>query len=331
VRGFGPKRNRAAGARPMKGARVPVPERSPDAALGRAMRGLVGPASEGRRSKAAPSVEWSLPSSQTARSRRRGGLRLVTPARAGGLLGILASGLLLTFVTGPTAFALSRTELPELTWTETSDVEARLALPAGVNVFQLDTAPLEDALRTLPAVADAQVSVRLPDAALVVHIDERTPVLAWQVDQRLFIADGTGVIFAIIDVDAALPAGVAVVDDRRRDAGLGLAIGAHLDAIDLDVATRLGSLTPADVGSGASGFSVIVTNENGFVVAANDAWQAVFGFYSPATRGTDMIPAQVRLLRSLLAGREASVRRVILASGTDGTYVPRSTPGGNPR
>jgi hypothetical protein len=39
-----------------------------------------------------------------------------------------------------------------------------------------------------------------------------------------------------------------------------------------------------------------------------------------------MIPGQVRLLRSLLDGRESSVRRVILASATDGTYIPRETP-----
>jgi hypothetical protein len=43
-----------------------------------------------------------------------------------------------------------------------------------------------------------------------------------------------------------------------------------------------------------------------------------------------MIPGQVRLLRSLLAGREAQVDRVILASETDGTYTPRTTPKPSP-
>jgi hypothetical protein len=72
---------------------------------------------------------------------------------------------------------------------------------------------------------------------------------------------------------------------------------------------------------------VIAGDEDGFVVAASGGWQAVFGFYSPATRSTDMIPGQVRLLRSmLLEAGEATVRRVILASATDGTYMPRSTP-----
>jgi hypothetical protein len=43
-----------------------------------------------------------------------------------------------------------------------------------------------------------------------------------------------------------------------------------------------------------------------------------------------MIPDQVRLLRSLLAGREAEVQRVILASGTDGTYTPRAKASSSP-
>jgi len=68
-----------------------------------------------------------------------------------------------------------------------------------------------------------------------------------------------------------------------------------------------------------------------FPLIAQGGWTAVFGFYSPATRSTDMIPLQVRLLRSLIVGWEAGVARIILASGTDGTYVPRATPKATPR
>ena len=312
----------------MKGARVPVPQRSPDAALGRAMRGLVGPSSDDRRRSASTARPMPVPSGRrgAAGTRKRGRLRLFAPARAAGLLGMLASGFLFTLVTGPTAFGLSRTELPTLTWTSTADVTARLAVPLGANVFQLDTAPLAAALRTLPGVADASLAVALPDAALVVHIEERQPVLAWEVGDRRFIADGSGTIFAVVDREAKLPAGVAVVDDRRLRAGEGLGVGGHLDAVDLDVATRLGSVAPADIGSAAPRLQLVVTNEDGFVLAAPGGWLAVFGFYGPATRSTDMIPGQVRLLRSLLDGREPAIRRVVLASATDGTYVPRNTP-----
>jgi hypothetical protein len=62
------------------------------------------------------------------------------------------------------------------------------------------------------------------------------------------------------------------------------------------------------------------------VVFVEKSWTAVFGFYSPATRPTGIIPGQVRLLRSFLIGKEATVARVILASETAGTFVPRATP-----
>lgn len=243
---------------------------------------------------------------------------------------MLAAGFLLTFVSGPTAFALSRTDVPALRWTSEAELRAALALPADVNVFRLDTAPLETALEALPGVADASVDVSLPDAALVVTVTEREAILAWDAGGARFLADREGVIFASVGRDAELPADVAVVEDRRAGAGDGLVVGSRLDPVDLDVATRLGSLVPAEVESAASGLHVRVTEADGFVVYVDKGWTAVFGFYSPATRPTAMIPGQVRLLKSLIAGREATVSRVILASETDGTYVPKPTPRAKP-
>jgi hypothetical protein len=266
--------------------------------------------------------------------RLRGRARLVTPARAAGMLGMLACGFALTFVTGPTAFGLSRTDMPQLTWTDREVVLATLALPAGGNVFRLDTGPLAARLQALPAVATADVTIALPDAAVVVRIEERQPVVAWAVGDTRYIADRTGRIFAALaeaGTAASLPAGVPVIDDRRARAAAGLAVGAQLDAVDFDVATRLGSLTPADIGSTASRLAVVVTDADGYTLTVPGGWTAVFGPYSTATRPTDMIPAQVRLLRSLLLGRESTVSRIILASGTDGTYVPRATPKPTPR
>lgn len=308
----------------MKPSATVVPRRPADAELGRAMRGLVGPARGGSRSGVGPrSRGGSLP-------RPRLG-RLLRPARAAGLLGMLACGFALTFVTGPTAFGLSRTDLPKLTWTSAQALHDALALPSGGNVFRLDTAPLVAALRALPGVSDASVTVQLPDAVVAVHVEERVPVLAWQVGTTRYIADREGVIFATVGTDVKLPAGVAVIEDDRPVPDQALAIGAHIDAVALDVATRLGSLTPDQVGSSASRLRVAITDADGWVVIAQGAWTAVFGFYSPATRPTDMIPGQVRLLRSLVAGREAAVARIILASETDGTYLPRATPKPTPR
>jgi hypothetical protein len=69
-----------------------------------------------------------------------------------------------------------------------------------------------------------------------------------------------------------------------------------------------------------------VTDANGFSLETRPkGWSAVFGFYTPSLRTTELIPEQVRLLRSLLFGREQLVDKVTLASGTDGTYTPRAT------
>jgi hypothetical protein len=52
-------------------------------------------------------------------------------------------------------------------------------------------------------------------------------------------------------------------------------------------------------------------------------WNAVFGIYSATIRPTSMIPGQVRLLRSLLAGRETRLGWVILADDQAGTYTAK--------
>jgi hypothetical protein len=304
----------------MQPAKPVVPRRSPDAELGRSMRGLVGRARGGSRFRGT-----SLP-------RLRLG-RLFRPARAAGLLGMLACGFALTFVTGPTAFGLTRTDLPTLTWTTDQAMHDALALPAGGNVFRLDTAPLLAKLRALPGVADATISVELPDAVVAVTVEERVPVLAWQFGETRYIADRDGVIFAAIATSSKLPAGLALIEDHRAEAEAqaGLAVGGRIDPVDLDVATRLASLTPEQIGSTATGLRVAVTDGDGYVVFVKGGWNAVFGFYSPATRPTDMIPGQVRLLKSLLDGREGALARIVLASETDGTYVPRATPKPTPR
>jgi hypothetical protein len=309
----------AAGAR-----RLGTPSRPPDAALGRAVRGLVGPSSS-RRAVGAMPRGFGRARGLGERG-LRGTRRIATPARAAGLLGMLTAGFLFTLVTGPTAFGLSRTDLPDLAWTDRSTVEEALALPDGGNVFALDTGPLESALEALPGVASADVSVALPDAAVLVSIEERAAILAWEVGNRRYIADASGTIFAEVKGDAALPEGVTVVQDQRAESIGMFAVGGDIRPVDLDVATRLGSLRPADVGSTAAALRVTVTDADGYIVAVPRGWDAVFGFYSPATRPADLIPGQVRLLRTLLDGREPEVRRVILASDTSGTYIPRTTP-----
>jgi POTRA domain, FtsQ-type len=252
--------------------------------------------------------------------------RLVTPTRAAGLLGMLVSGYLVTLLTGPTAFGLSTVDVSSLRWTDPAAVRAALGVAAGTNVVRLSTASLAAAVRGLPAVADASVAVSLLDARLVVTIAERQPILGWRVGTTVYLVDRSGVLFAKLDPAAASDVGVPIVLDQRTASGGGLVVGDALDPIDLDVASRLGSLVPGDVGSSADRLQVAITDADGFVVRRAGGWVAVFGFYGPAIRNPDLIPGQVRLLRSLLATGESNVTRVILADPGNGTYVPRATP-----
>ena len=180
-------------------------------------------------------------------------------------------------------------------------------------------------------MASARVEVRLP-GTLAVTIDERQPVLVWQVGDRRYLADAEGTLFSKApDKAGAGTSALPLVDDRRASS-TSLAVGQRLAAVDLDAATRLASLVPDDVGSSAVSLAVAVTDENGFILSAlPGGWSGIFGFYTPSLRTTELIPGQVLLLRSLLTGREQLVERVILASETDGTYIPRATPSGAPK
>jgi hypothetical protein len=109
------------------------------------------------------------------------------------------------------------------------------------------------------------------------------------------------------------------VDDRRA-ASAGLSVGRTIDTVDLDAATRLASLVPADVGSESEGLVIQLSDANGYVMRTRPpSWMAVFGFYTPSLRTPELIPGQVRLLRSMIIGREPLVDKVILASEEDGT------------
>jgi POTRA domain-containing FtsQ-type protein len=215
----------------------------------------------------------------------------------------------------------------------TSQEAIRGALGVGpdTNLVGLATDALRGRLVALPTVRDASVGVSLPDT-IRVSVVERVPLLAWAVGEQRFLVDENGHVFAALPAGGADPAvaaavrGLPVVTDQRAAASA-IAVGAALDPVDFDVARRLGALTPANVGSGAAGLVLTVTDADGFVLSPRTGgWSAVFGFYTPTLRPPDLIPDQVRLLRSLLGTGEAAVGRVVLATPTDGTYVPRATP-----
>ncbi len=255
----------------------------------------------------------------------------LSAVRAGAALAMLVSAAAIYGVGASSAFDYTKLQLAGLTFTDQNAVETALAGVRGANLFGLSTAPLQAALETLPTVSSASVQVQLP-GTLAVSIQERQPVLVWKAGLDRFLVDRDGTLFARLSGEPPAGAGgLPVVDDTRARAAL-LAVGGHLDPVDLDAATRLASLVPADLGSSAVSLGVTVSDENGFVIDAKPAaWSAVFGFYTPSLRTTELIPEQVRLLRSLLAGREQQVDRVILASATDGTYTQKAAPSPSPK
>jgi hypothetical protein len=72
---------------------------------------------------------------------------------------------------------------------------------------------------------------------------------------------------------------------------------------------------------------VQVTTANGFVVGTLPrSWVAIFGLYTPSLRTPAIVPGQVRLLRSLLVGREAAIEKVFLPDEHSGTMILKPSP-----
>jgi len=257
----------------------------------------------------------------------------LSPMRAGAILAMLVSAGAIYGLAATPAFGFGRLDVEGTVLTPPGDVETTLGLEKGTNLVALTTDPLEQRLRDIPSVADAQISIGLPDTVRV-DVTERRPIVIWAAAGHRFVVDETGMLFAAVGeapppAIAALP---VVSDDRQSAASLG--IRSVLDPVDLDAATRLGSLTPGQIGSTATSLAVRVTDDKGFTVSSGPTgWVAVFGFYGISQRTPALITGQVQLLTTLLAGREATVATVILADDHDGTYLPKpsSRPSASPK
>ena len=160
------------------------------------------------------------------------------------------------------------------------------------------------------------------DGADMIRLAEREPILVWNVSGHRFLVDRGGLLFAPAEPGGPGD-GLPSVTDHRA-ASVPFDVGGQLDPVDLDAATRLASLLPKDLASAATELRVTIEDSDGFEVRpVGVPWVALFGIYTPSLRTPDLIPGQVRLLRSLLAGRELNVKRVTLADDRNGTYVSR--------
>ena len=196
------------------------------------------------------------------------------------------------------------------------------------NLFALDTSRLAANLRALPAIdahrSDAaSVRVALPDR-LVVEVQERVPILVWQVGERRLLIDVHGVVLSELASEATSE--LPLVEDERA-ASEEWAIGDTIGETDLEVARRIAALTPAFLGSTAEALETRITQKEGFVLHARPkAWRAVFGIYTPTLRGPDLVETQAQCLSSVLSGQEATISVVYLFpdGGRCGTFLPRA-------
>lgn len=279
-------------------------------------------------------MSGAIPVRPPVQARRRRGPRR---ASAGLSSGRAAAALVLVLVVGAgwgliasEAFTVTDVDVKGMDLTPAAAVTTALSLPSPApNAFTLATEPLGARLGKLPTIASVEVRLLLP-GTLRVRLEEREPILAWRTVDRTLLIDRDGRVLldaedpGATDAARAAAATLPTVDDRR----VGLVVpgpGATIDALELDVATRLLSLRPADVGSGAAGLVVAVDDADGWIVqpSVDDPWTAVFGLYTVELRRPDLVPGQVRLLRSLLSGQERKILRIVLADAENGTFLFR--------
>ena len=208
-------------------------------------------------------------------------------------------------------------------------VVAAANIPVGSSLLAVNLRAAEEAVAALPLVASVRVSAGLPDG-IQIRVREKSLLLRWQIGDLVYAITESGELLGdttrlnLAPTAAAALAAAPLLYDDREGSPL-LAVG-QLTATELDVATRLASLSSEDLGTGATALTLRLLSDFGFVVQATGPsieWNAVFGIYSATIRPTSMIPGQVRLLRSLLAGRETRLGWVILADDQAGTYTAK--------
>ena len=206
-------------------------------------------------------------------------------------------------------------------------VRAASGVTLGDRLLSVDPRNIERSLTELPFIASSRVRIGLP-GEIRIEIREVVPLMRWSSGGATYLVSGSGALLGPTTSPLLSATGRATLDqlplitDLRGEVAL-LPDGA-ISPLDVDIATRLASLTLSDLGSAATQLSIDVDPQYGFVMHGKGvgiAWNAVFGIYSATIRPAEMLPGQVRLLRSLLAEHERKVGWIILADGQAGTFT----------
>jgi cell division protein FtsQ len=136
------------------------------------------------------------------------------PWAIGGALAVLAAGIVWLFYYS-SAFAVAGVRVSGADTVPVATIEQEAAAPVGTPLAKVDLRSIADRVRTIPAVADAQVTRAWPHRIVIV-VTERVPVVVVTDGSRFELVDATGTTFKTMpDRPAGLPE--AKVTGTRRD------------------------------------------------------------------------------------------------------------------
>ncbi len=228
--------------------------------------------------------------------------------RAIASLGAVAAALaLVALLNGPWM------RVSEVAWagdhfTDANDLEDLLADQRGLSVLAVDTVALRDRVESIPAVASAQVSASLT-GQVHASVVEREVAFVWRTRSARLLGSSDGTIFAALGRDEEVPADLRatpVISDERFAARV-ITVGDQLPAGLLDAAMRILAVAPAALGSDADQMSVVIDDEFGFRLTADDpSWELALGVYGTDPRETTAdaitrLERQVTAVRTLFA------------------------------
>ncbi|MGW7679985.1 cell division protein FtsQ/DivIB [Kribbella sp. NPDC054772] len=160
------------------------------------------------------SVDLARAQQRFARRQRLVRWRSWLPWAIGGGLVVLA-GLIVWLFYFSSAFAVSGVRISGADTVPVATIEQTAAVPMGTPLVNVDLRSIADRVRTIPAVADAQVTRAWP-RKIVIVVTERVPVVVVTDGSRYELVDATGTRYRTVpDRPAGLPE--ARVTGVRRD------------------------------------------------------------------------------------------------------------------
>jgi cell division protein FtsQ len=146
------------------------------------------------------------------------------------LLGLMGLVALVFYLYSSPAYRIETLEVSGSKGLPVSELEARTDL-IGRNVFVVNIAEAEEALRPLPYVRNVKIEAKWPNR-VVVTVDERVPSVAWQVGNDNYLVDNDGVVVEAAEPPADL---ITVVSSEKAT----LKAGDKVNAAAVDAAQKL--------------------------------------------------------------------------------------------